>query len=123
MVSAADAIGLVVILFVNSAVAALLTRFFRVRLHTSWGSAAYVVLLGPVVLLVLTLVLSGVLNLGGDIGSPAAVVMLTVVLPLSLGATFDYFWMPAPDEVELPEQRDAERQRGVSKSERRRQEP
>lgn len=105
MVSAADAIGLVVILLVNSAVAALMTRFFRVRLNTSWGSATYVALVGPVVLLALTLVLSGVMNLGGNLGSPAAVVMLTIALPLSLGATFDYFWMPAPDEIELPEKR------------------
>jgi len=109
MVSAADAIGLVIIVLLNSAVAALLTRFLRVRLHTPWGSAIYVMFLGPIVLLGLTLVLSGVLNLGGDLGSPAAVLLLTIALPLSLGATFDYFWMPAPDEIELPEQRDAER--------------
>lgn len=109
MVSAADAIGLVVILLVNSAVAALLTRFFRVRLHTAWGSAIYVLLLGPVVLLGLTLVLSGVLSLGANLGSPAAVLLLTIALPLSLGATFDYFWMPAPDEVELPGTRDSDR--------------
>ena len=109
MVSAADAIGLVVILLVNSAVAALLTRFFRVRLDTAWGSAVYVAFIGPVVLLGLTLILSGVLSLGGDVGSPAAVLLLTVALPLSLGVSFDYFWMPAPDEIELPEKRDAER--------------
>ena len=105
MVSAADAIGLGIILLVNTAVAALLTRFFRVRLDTDWGSAIYVVLGGTFVLLVLTIVLSGVLNLGADVGSRAAVFMLTILLPLSLGATFDYFWMPAPDEVELPDRR------------------
>jgi ACR3 family arsenite efflux pump ArsB len=110
MVSAADAIGLVVILSVNSAVAALLTRFFRVRLDTSWGSAVYVAFIGPVVLLGLTLVLSGVLSLGGDLGSTAAVLLLTIALPLSLGVSFDYFWMPAPEEVELPEKRDSERE-------------
>jgi hypothetical protein len=29
---------------------------------------------------------------------------LTVVLPMALGIAFDYFWMPAPGEVELPEE-------------------
>lgn len=103
MVSAADAIGLAAVLLVNTATAALLTRFFRVRLDTFWGSAIYVAVLGSFALLVTTLVLSGVLRLGPNLGSPAAVVMLIIVLPLSLGATFDYFWMPAPGEVELPD--------------------
>ncbi|MFB6188701.1 MAG: hypothetical protein ABEI57_02350 [Halapricum sp.] len=105
MVSAADVVGLGIILLVNSAAAALLTRFFRVRLATSWGSVVYIVVLGSFALLVLTLVLSGVLHLGADLGSPAVVVVTTIALPLSLGATFDYFWMPAPDEVELPDKR------------------
>ena len=103
MVSVADVVGLLVILGVNSAVAALLTRFFRVRLKTRWGGMLYAVLLGSFALLVLTLVLGGA-GLGPDLGTPAAVVGVTVVLPLSLGIAFDYFWMPAPEEVDLPEE-------------------
>jgi hypothetical protein len=105
MVDVADAIGLVVLLGINSAVAAVLTRFFRVRLNTDWGSAIYVVFFGPIVLFVLTLILGGVLGLGPDLGTPAAVIMLSIVLPLSLGVAFDFFWMPAPEEVEVPEAR------------------
>jgi hypothetical protein len=86
----------------NTAVAALLTRFFRVRLETRVGAAVYTGLLIPVVLLVLTLVFGGVLQLGPDLGSAGAVLALTVLLPLALGVAFDYFWMPAPDEVDLP---------------------
>ena len=103
MVEVADAIGLVVILAVNSTAAALLTRFFRARLDTDWGSVVYILFFGPVVLFVLTLVLGGVLGLGPNLGTPAMVLATTVVLPLSLGVAFDYFWMPAPDEVELPD--------------------
>lgn len=103
MVDVAGAIGLVVILGINSAIAAVLTRFFRVRLDTDWGTAVYVLFFGPIVLFVVTLVLSGVLNLGANLGTPAAVVVLTIVLPLSLGAAFDFFWMPAPEEVEIPD--------------------
>jgi len=101
MTSIADVVGLLVILGVNSAAAALLTRFFRVRLNTRWGAALYAVLLGALVLTVLTIVLGGV-GLGPDLGNPAAVMGLTVVLPLATGIAFDYFWMPAPDDVDLP---------------------
>lgn len=103
MVSVADAVGLLLILGVNTAIAALLTRVFRVRLHTQWGSVLYSFLLVPVVLLVVTQVLSGA-GLGPNLGSPAAVVGVTILLPLAVGMTFDYFWQPAPDEIDLPEE-------------------
>jgi len=102
MVSVAGVIGLLVIVLVNSAVTALMTRFFRVRLHTRWGSFVYSLLLCPVVLVVILLILSGVFRLGADLGSSTAVILMTVIIPLAVGITFDYFWMPAPDEVELP---------------------
>jgi len=102
MVSVVDVAGLLVILGVNSVAAALLTRLFRVRLNTGWGAVLYSVLLTPVVLLVLVLVLGGA-GLGPDLGSPAAVVGITILLPLALGMAFDYFWQPAPEEVDLPD--------------------
>ncbi|MDQ2071186.1 hypothetical protein ACODNH_12975 [Haloarcula sp. NS06] len=102
MVSVAGIIGLLVIVLVNSAVTALMTRFFRVRLHTRWGSIVYSLLLCPVVMVVLVLVLSGVFRLGANLGSTTAVMLVTVLIPLAIGVTFDYFWMPAPDEVDVP---------------------
>jgi Na+/melibiose symporter-like transporter len=118
MVTVLDALGLGVILLVNTAAVALLTRFFRVRLHTRWGSAAYATLGSPVVLVVLTLFLSGVLGLGPDLGSVAVVVALVVVLPMATGLTFDYVWMPAPEEVDLPETYDDGRERDRERRER-----
>jgi hypothetical protein len=106
MVGVVGIIGLLLILFVNSAISALATRFFRVRLDTRWGSGVYVALCIPLVLLAVTMVLSGVFRLGPNLGSPAAVVGLTIVLPMTLGVTFDYVWMPSPDDVDLPEQQD-----------------
>lgn len=100
MVSVLDLVGLLAILVVNGAVAALLTRFFRVRLATRWGPLVYALTLAPLVLIVLTMVVGSAI--GPDLGSPAVVVGLTVVLPLGVGIAFDYFWMPAPEEVELP---------------------
>jgi hypothetical protein len=102
MVSVVGIIGLLVIVLVNSAVTALMTRFFRVRLHTRWGSLVYSILLCPVVLVVILLILSGPFDLGANLGSATAVFLVTVIIPLAVGITFDYFWMPAPDEVELP---------------------
>jgi len=106
MVSVVDAIGLATIVLTNTAIAALLTRFFRVRMTTAWAGPLYAVLLGSVALLVSTLVLGGFLGLGANLVTPATVVGATIVGPLALGMTFDYFWMPAPEAVELPERRE-----------------
>lgn len=102
MVATIHLLALLGLVFVNAALAALGTRFLRIRLHTRWGSALYTATLLPLVLLVVTLVVSGVLGLGPDLGSPAAVVGVTVGLPMALGVAFDYFWMPAPAELDLP---------------------
>ena len=104
MATSLELVGLAVILLGNTAATALLTRFLRVRLRTRWGSAIYVLLIVPVLLVVSTLVLGGGLGLGPNLGSPAAVLGVTVVLPMAVGVTFDYIWMPAPDEVDLPEE-------------------
>jgi len=96
-------VGVLVIVLVNSAVTALMTRFFRVRLYTRWGSLLYALLLCPVALFVLLLVFSGVFGVGGNLGSRATVMTVLIFLPLALGITFDYIWMPAPDEVEMPD--------------------
>lgn len=103
MVSVADIVGLVVVIGVNTAVAALCTRFLRFRLHTRWGVALYVLVFVPLIEVVLTLVLTGILNLGPNLGDVTTALGVVVVLPFALGVAFDYFWMPAPEEVELPD--------------------
>ncbi|QGN08124.1 hypothetical protein Hrd1104_13010 [Halorhabdus sp. CBA1104] len=108
MVSAVDAVGLAVIVLANTAIAALLTRFFRVRLQTKWGGPVFAVLLGSLTLVISTLVLGGFLQLGPNLQSHGTVIGITIVAPLAVGLTFDYFWMPAPAEIDLPE-RDEQR--------------
>ncbi|WP_256685827.1 hypothetical protein [Halococcus qingdaonensis] len=103
MVSVADIVGLLVVVGVNTAVAALTTRFLRVQLTTRWGVVVYVLALVPAVQLLVTLGLTGPLGLGPDLGSSLTVVSVAVALPFALGVAFDYFWMPSPTEVELPE--------------------
>jgi len=103
MVSVVDIVGLLVILGVNTAAVALMTRFFRVRLKTGWGSALYTLLLGPVALFVTTLFFGGFLGLGPDLGSRNAVIGLTIVLPMAVGVAFDFFWMPDPEDVNVPD--------------------
>ena len=103
MVSVLGLLGLAVILVVHTAIAAVLTRLLRVRLSSQWGPVVYAVLLIPVVLVVSTLVLSGVLGLGSNLGDARTALFLLVAVPLALGVTIDYVWMPAPDEVELPD--------------------
>ncbi|CCQ33307.1 hypothetical protein HLRTI_003144 [Halorhabdus tiamatea SARL4B] len=106
MSAVTDAVGLAVIVLVNTAIVALSTRFFRVRLHTRWGSLFYAVVFGSLALVVTTLVLAGFLGLGPNLDSRAAVLGVTVVGPLTIGVTIDYFWMPDPADVELPEPAD-----------------
>lgn len=102
MVSVLGAVGLLALVGVNTGIAAILTRVFRVRLETRWGGAVYTLLLTPVALVVVTLVAGGLFPLP-NLGSSATVIGVTVLLPLTLGIAFDYFWMPHPDEVEVPD--------------------
>jgi len=101
MVSIVAIAGLVVIVLVNSAVTALMTRFFRVRLNTRWGGLLYSVLLCPFASLILGVILSVPLGSLIDLDN-FTFLTLVVVVPLVLGMTFDYVWMPSPDDVELP---------------------
>jgi hypothetical protein len=95
-------IGVAIIVAVHTVLAVVLTRFFRLQLDTDWGAAIYTVLLVPLALLVSATILSGALGLGGDIGGRDVVLLLIIVLPLSLGIAIDVFWMPSPEEIELP---------------------
>lgn len=103
MVSLVSLVGLLIIVAAHTVLAAVLTRVLRVTMKTQWGTAIYTLLLVPVVLLLSTLVLSGVFQLGGDLGDRGTAIMLVIALPMVLGLSVDYFWMPHPDEVELPE--------------------
>jgi len=99
-------IGLVlfaVVLVGHTLVAAVCTRFFRLRLETQIGWIIYSLTLIPVVLLVSTLVVSGVLGIGPNLGSPVVVFGVMIGLPLAVGITLDLLYVAQPDEVELPE--------------------
>lgn len=100
--SVLTAVGFAVIVAVHTAIAAVLTRYFRVTLDTTWTRAIYAVVFVPLALVVSTIVLSGLLGLGGDLGREVALV-LSIGLPLALGLAIDLFWMLPPEEVELPE--------------------
>ncbi|MGM0590890.1 MAG: hypothetical protein ACQETI_04540 [Halobacteriota archaeon] len=103
MVSVVNLVLFVVVLGIHTLVAAVMTRFFRLRLETQWGWVVYSVTLIPVVLLVTTLVFTGVLGIGIDLGNPAAAVAVMIGLPLALGVTIDVLYVPPPEEYELPE--------------------
>ena len=102
MVSVLGVVGLLLIVVVQTAIAALLTRLFRVRLKTQWGALLYALIITPVVLTLTTLLLSGVIGLGADLGSRETALFVTIFVPLALGLTIDYVWMPTPEDVELP---------------------
>ena len=103
MVSVLALAGLAVIVGVHTLLAAVATRFLRVRLESAWGPLVYAVVLIPLLLVLSTMLLSGVLGLGPNLGDVRTVLFVLVALPTVLGVTIDYVWMPAPDDVELPE--------------------
>jgi hypothetical protein len=99
MAALADVLGVVVIVAINTALAAILTRFFRLQLATWWGSGLYALALVPIVQLIVLLFLSGVLGLGGAMDR-STVIVVTMVVPLGLGVAIDVFWMPPPEAVD-----------------------
>lgn len=99
MAAFADVVGVVVIVAINATLAAILTRFFRLQLATWWGSGLYAVVLIPIVQLIVLLVASGLFGLGGAMDRSSAIVV-TIVVPLGLGAAIDAFWMPPPKAVD-----------------------
>ena len=93
------------VLAFHTLLAAVLTRFFRIRMKTHAGAIVYALIGIPAVLVATTLVFSGVLGIGLDLGSPVAVLGVMVGMPLVLGLTIDVLYVPAPDEYDLPEAR------------------
>jgi len=92
-----------IVLVGHTLVAAVCTRFFRLRLETQLGWVVYALGLTPVILLVSTLVFSGVLGIGPNLGSPVVVFGVMIGLPLAVGITLDLLYVAQPDEVDLPE--------------------
>jgi len=91
------------ILVGHTLLAAVLTRFFRLRLDTQFGWVVYALTLIPVVLFVSTLVFTGLLQIGPNLGSPTVVFGVMIGLPLAVGLTLDLLYVAQPDDVELPE--------------------
>lgn len=109
MTSVIDLVLLFVVLAIHTLVAGVMTRFFRLRLETDAGWIVFTLFFVPIVLLLTTLVFSGPLGIGIDLGSPTVVVAVMVGLPLALGVAIDLLYVPAPDEVELPEPTETDR--------------
>lgn len=99
MVSVLGVVFILIAVSVQTVLAALLTRLFRVRLDTSWGAVVFAVVIIPIVLTLTTLLLG---RIGPDLGSRGTVIFVMIGVPTALGFTIDYVWMPAPEEVELP---------------------
>ncbi|WP_423750722.1 hypothetical protein [Salinirarus marinus] len=95
-----------VVFAVHTAIAAVLTRLFRIQLKTRAGTAVFVAFLVPVSLVVTTQVFTGVLGVGSGLDVSATALLATLVgVPLALGVTIDVLYMPTPEEYDLPDAR------------------
>jgi hypothetical protein len=93
-------LGLVI---AHTILAAVLTRFFRLRLDTQAGWVGYSLGLSPILLFVSTLVVTGGLGLGPNLGSPLVVFAVLIGLPVALGMTIDLLYVAQPEDVDLPQ--------------------
>lgn len=91
------------VLGLHTLVAAVLTRFFRLRLETQIGWVSYTLGIVPVVLFISTLVMTGPLAIGPNLGSPTIVFVVMIGFPLALGVTIDLLYVTQPENVELPD--------------------
>ncbi len=98
---------LIALVAFHTLLAGIATRFFRLRLETSWGRVLYTVILTPMLLLVSTLVFAGFFDVGWGVSlrTPTVVIAVLVVLPAVLGIAIDYVYVEPPDEYELPDTR------------------
>ena len=87
----------------HTLLAAILIRFFRLRLDTQFGWVLYSLTLIPVALFVSTLIFTGLLQIGPNLGSPTVVFGVMIGLPLAVGLTLDLLYVAQPDEIELPD--------------------
>ncbi|MFC7082367.1 hypothetical protein [Halorussus caseinilyticus] len=104
MVSAATVFGFLLIMVVNTVLAAVAIRFFRLRLTTTWGAVVYTAVLVPLLYFGTTILLSGFIGFGGSgVQDRGTALILVWVVPFTLAVSLDIFWLPSPDEVELPD--------------------
>jgi len=99
-VTAALLLGLVAL---NTLIAAVAVRFFRLQLATQWGPVVYTALLVPVVYVVTALIVFGALGVGSGLGLDRGTLLVFFWgVPLSLGVSLDIFWIPPPEEIDVP---------------------
>ncbi|ERG95436.1 hypothetical protein [Haloquadratum walsbyi] len=103
MASAVGIVLFVAVLIIHTLVAAVITRFFRIRLKTQLGYVMYSFLLVPFALLILTLLFTGIFGIGVNLGDPTTATGVMIGLPFALGFTIDTLYVPAPEEYDLPE--------------------
>jgi len=100
---AVGVVGVVGVVAVHTLVAAVVTRFFRLRLATTVGWVVYTLLAVPVVYVASALVFLGVLGVGQSLTLGRGTLLALVWgLPLALGVSLDLFWVPQPEEVDAP---------------------
>jgi len=92
--------GVVGVVALHTLVAAVVTRFFRLRLATTAGWVLYTLLAVPVIYVPSALVFLGVLSVGQSLTLDRGTLLALVWgLPFALGVSVDLFWVPQPDEI------------------------
>lgn len=101
--AAVVAIGLLLGLAGNTLIAVVGVRFLRVRLATRWAPIIYALVFLPVVFVPTTIIISGVIGTADVVVTPATLIGLLFLFPIGLGFAVDYFWLPPPEAIDVPD--------------------
>lgn len=94
-------VGVAGVVLVHTLLAAVVVRFFRLRLATQLGWVLYSLFVIPLIYVPSALVFLGVLGIGQSLTVDRGTLLALVWgLPLALGVSLDLFWVPQPEEIE-----------------------
>lgn len=90
-------VGVLLLVSIQTVIATVMVRFFRVRLRTRWAPVVFSLFLVPLVL-VASLLVVGQLPIFVAMDRNT-VMLLAILLPLMLGFVIDRFWLRSPEEI------------------------
>lgn len=100
MVSPGEIAGVVLLLAINTVLAAISTRFARLVALTRLGTIIAILAVVTLVLTASTMLLSGVFHMGINVHDRMIAVLLAIGLPMAIGVTIDFLWVASPEAVE-----------------------
>lgn len=95
--------GFLVGAVLNTGLAVIGVRFLRVRLATRWAPVIYALIFLPILFIPPSLAVAAIIGTADVVVDPQTLVGVFFVFPLGVGFAIDFFWLPPPTAIEVPE--------------------